>query len=235
MLDTDVALVVSESHEQYQPRLPTGMNSMNANMAGFNAGNAALGNIPMVNNVPNGAMRLPEEQVDETPNYEGKLNSLIYQYFCTKGEYDSARAVKNSHMVFDPPLNAGDVNGMDDPMQTDSKDGIDKNRPDDLPDVKGIMHDGQGGSFLLGWFCLFWDIYFAQRKKPQASHNAMQYVQHTTVSPPSALSFNSLADPLITATSEAAPGSAAANVPGHAYGSNAAEHATYDAISGYAG
>ena len=158
------------------------MNNMNANMAGFNAGGAALGNIPMVNNVPNGAMRQPEEQVEDTPNYEAKLNALIYHYLCTKGQYDSARAVKNSHMVFDPPLTGGDVNGVDNSMQNDSKEGIDKNRPDDLPDIEGTMNDGQGGSFLLGWFCLFWDIYFAQRKLPKASQNAMQYVQHTTVS-----------------------------------------------------
>lgn len=154
--------------------------NMNMNMAGFNANNAALGNMPMANAMPNGAVRMPEEQQTEETNYEGRLNSLIYEYFCNKGQYDSARALKNSNMPFDPPLE-GEVNGMDDGMHTDSKNGIDKNRPDDLPTAKSVLDDGQGGSFLLGWFALFWDIYFAQRKSNRASNNAVQYVQQTQV------------------------------------------------------
>lgn len=155
------------------------MNINQINMAAFNGGNPALGNMPMPNNGPNGAIRLPEDHADET-NYEGKLNSFIYNYFCDKGQFETARALKNSGLTFDPRITDTDVNGVEDNMQTDSKNGIDKNRPDDLPDIKGI--DGQGGSFLLNWFNLFWDIYFAHRKGVKATANAMQYVQHTQVS-----------------------------------------------------
>ena len=159
------------------------MNQMN--MAGFNAaGNPGLGNMQMPNNAPNGAMRMPEEHMEEV-NYEGKLNTYIYGYLCQKGQYESARALKNSGMHFDDgALIDGDINGMNDNMHGDSKDNIDKNRPDDLPDVKPSYTDGNGGSFLLGWFTLFWDMYFAQRKdnlRNKASHNAMQYVQNTQV------------------------------------------------------
>ena len=153
------------------------MNQMN--MAGFNAGNPALGNIPMPNNGPNGAVRMAEH-VDNN-SVEAKLNTLIYSYFCEKGQYEPARALKNSGVQFDPPIDGGDVNGVDDSMHTDSKDNIDKNRPDDLPNVKSAMDDGQGGSFLLSWFALFWDIYFAQRKAPHSKTAALQYVQNSQV------------------------------------------------------
>ena len=150
------------------------MNQMN--MAGFNP---ALGNMSLPNNGPNGNMRMPDERIEEG-TYEGRLNTFIYGYLCQKGQYDSARALKNSGMPFEPPLVDNDVNGVDDSMHADSKDNIDKNRPDDLPEIKDTS-DGQGGSFLLSWFAIFWDIYFAQRKDKRASNNSMQYVQHNQV------------------------------------------------------
>ena len=159
------------------------MNQMN--MAAFNAGGPGLGNMPMQNNGPNGTVgRVMDEHppVDDA-NYEAKLNTFIYGYFITKGKYDAARALKESGMQFDPPLDGSDggMNGAEDNMQTDSKDGIDMARPGDLPDVKSIQSDGQGGSFLLSWFALFWDVYFAQRKNARATPQAAMYVQHTQV------------------------------------------------------
>lgn len=154
------------------------MNQMN--MAGFNAGNVALGhnNMQMPNNGPNGVARMPEEHVEDA-NYEGKLNYFIYGYLYNKRLYDAARELKNSGVPFDPSLEEGDMNGVDNNIHTDSKESIDKDRPTDIPEFKGI-HDGQGGPFLLSWFALFWDIYFAQRKNNRASNNAMQYVQHVS-------------------------------------------------------
>ncbi|KAL6713948.1 hypothetical protein ACLMJK_008442 [Lecanora helva] len=146
-------------------------------MAGLNAGNPAFGNMPMPPNGPNGGMRISDERIEET-NYEGKLNMLIYGYLCHKGQYEAARAFKNSGMPFDPAIGENDVNGVDESMHTDSKDNIDKNRPDDLPDVNK-QYDGQGGTFLLSWFAIFWDIYFAQRKDKRASNNSMQFIQQS--------------------------------------------------------
>ena len=156
------------------------MNQMN--MAGFNAGNGALGNMPMSNHGPNGVGgRMPDEHEDT--NYEAKLNAYIYGYFCVKGKWELARALKDSGVEFEPPLMNDNTNGTNDSMQTDSKDGIDLKRPDDLPDLPQLS-DSQGGSFLSSWFALFWDIFSAQRKSNRASVNAMQYVTQTQVRAP---------------------------------------------------
>lgn len=167
------------------------MNQMN--MGGFNAGNGAFGNMPMPNHGPNGVGgRMPDDHEDT--NYEAKLNSYIYGYFCVKGKWDMARALKDSGMEFDPPLLNDNANGANDSVQTDSKDGIDLKRPDDLPEVQNL-DDRQGGSFLSSWFALFWDIFSAQRKSSRASANANQYVTQTQVRAPQFLhsaSINSL-------------------------------------------
>lgn len=152
------------------------MNQMN--IAGYPAGNPALGNMPMPNNGVNGAMRMPEEQDNES-NPEAKLNTFIYGYLCSQRQYESARALKNSNMAFDPPLDA-DMNGQDD--QTDTKDNLDKKHlPDDLPHPN-VMDDGQGGSFLLGWFALFMDFFLVQHKDHRGSKNAVTFINHTQVS-----------------------------------------------------
>ena len=151
-------------------------------MGGFNAGNGALGNMPMPNHGSNGiGGRMPEEHEDT--NYDAKLNAYIYGYFCVKGKWELARALKDSGVEFDPHLGNDHANGANDNMQTDSKDGIDVKRPDDLPDHPQLS-DGQGGSFLSSWFALFWDIFWAQRKSNRASANASQYVTHNQVGAP---------------------------------------------------
>ena len=155
------------------------MNQMN--MGPFNAGNGALGNMPMPNHGPNGVGgRMPDDHEDT--NNEARLNAYIYGYFCAKGKWELARALKDSGVEFEPPL-VDHANGPNESMQTDSKDGIEVKRPGDLPDVPQLS-DGQGGSFLSSWFALFWDIFSAQRKSDRASANALQYVTQTQVSPP---------------------------------------------------
>ncbi len=167
------------------------MNQMN--MGGFNAGNGAIGNMPMPNHGPNGVGgRMPDDHEDT--NYEAKLNAHIYGYFCAKGKWDLARALKDSGVEFDPPLLNDNANGANDSMQTDSKDGIDLKRPEDLPEVQN-SGDGQGGSFLSSWFALFWDIYSAQRKSHRASANANQYVTQTQVSAPHSPFYASINPP----------------------------------------
>ena len=165
------------------------MNQMN--MGGFNAGNGALGNMQMPNHGPNGVGgRMPEDHEDT--NYEAKLNSYIYGYFCVKKQWDLARALKDSGVEFDPPLVNDHANGANDNMQTDSKDSMDVKRPDDLPDPRQLGEDGQGGSFLSSWFALFWDIFSAQRKSNRASANALQYVTQTQVRAPYSCTYASL-------------------------------------------
>jgi len=64
-------------------------------------------------------------------------------------------------------------------MDTDNKDDIDGKLPDDLPPPKLPM-PASDSSFLYEWFCLFWDIYNAQRQKG-GNGTVNQYVAHTQV------------------------------------------------------
>ncbi len=145
------------------------MNSMN--MGGMNPGNPAMGGgMPMMNNGANGVqIRQPDDH--EETNYEARLNTYIYSYYMKKKNYELARALKNSKEMFDPPLvhTEGNTNGTD---NEDTKDGVNLQRPDDLP----IINEESQSTFLYAWFCMFWDIWMAQRKMPRASQNATQFV-----------------------------------------------------------
>ena len=204
------------------------MNPMNM---GFNANNGTLGNMPMPNHGPNGVGgRMPDDHEDT--NNEAKLNAYIYSYFCGKGKWDLARALKDSGLDFEPRLLNDNANGANDNMQTDSKDGIDLKRPDDLPVPDVGLVDAQGGSFLSSWFALFWDIYAAQRKSTRASANATQYVTQTQVRDSYSLTLKQRLIHL-TATSSDAHRPAGPNAAGHArHGSwPARELSADDAIS----
>ncbi|KAL8657792.1 MAG: hypothetical protein Q9226_001577 [Calogaya cf. arnoldii] len=141
--------------------------------------NGAGGGMPMMSNGANGATpRLGNDE--EEPGYEARLNTYIYDYFVKNQRYDCAKAMLKGDMPIRTMQKRrdGDVNGAGN-MHTDSKDDLESKIPDDLP-LAGIPSDPQGASFLLEWFGLFWDVFFAhQRKTPPASAQAMQYVQRT--------------------------------------------------------
>lgn len=116
------------------------------------------------------------------------LNTCIYEYFLKLGMYDFARLlVKDSK--FDirvkPTVKAspgrrkdGEVNGVDGDamdMDGDIKDDI----PEDLPRPH-LPTEGQGQSFLLDWFCIFTELFSAQRNKGEMS-TARQYLNQTQV------------------------------------------------------
>lgn len=143
--------------------------------------NVAAGGMPMMNNGANGATPRPGTE-EEEPEDEGRLNTYIYDYFVKTQRFECAKAMLNDGM----PLRTvqkrpnGDINGAGN-MHVDSKDDLDSKIPDDLP-LAGLPTDPHGASFLLEWFGLFWDVFFAhQRKAPPASQQAMQYVQRTQV------------------------------------------------------
>ena len=149
------------------------------NMAGLN-GAGPVGGMPMMNHGPNGLTNGAGFDSEET-DYEHKLNSLVYGYFLKIRQFDLARALLNSGLGFSPPVRRnGEMNGQDDAMHTDSKDDVDVKRPNDLPPPPDGL-DQHGTSFLLEWFSLFWDVYFAQRKDNKASLHAKQYYQATNV------------------------------------------------------
>lgn len=119
------------------------------------------------------------------------LNTYIYEYFVRYGMFDCARAMyqedPNINVKKDSPGKLRDENGNiigngagDDPMDTDTKDGLDQKRPDDLP-APNVPTPVSDSCFLFDWFCLFWDMFNSQKGKG-SSGQVNQYVQHTQVS-----------------------------------------------------
>ncbi|KAJ3482622.1 hypothetical protein NLG97_g7518 [Lecanicillium saksenae] len=155
----------------------------NAAMANMNPMGGPVGSapMPMMNNGainPQAAAAARQQPLND--NQRGVLNTYIYEYFLRYGMFDCARTLLNS----DQQVNVKDKNGnavngaSDDSMDTDSKDDIDSKTPDDLPAPKLPM-PASDTSFLYEWFCLFWDIYNAQRPKGSGNGTINQYVAHT--------------------------------------------------------
>ncbi|CAM1501154.1 Fc.00g103160.m01.CDS01 [Cosmosporella sp. VM-42] len=128
-----------------------------------------------------------QQQQQVNDNQRGVLNTYIYEYFIRYGMYDCARSLLSSNQQVNVAKdganrrrdeNGNVINGIgDDPMDTDSKDELDAKMPDDLPPPKLPM-PASDTSFLYEWFCLFWDIYNAQRVKG-GNGTVNQYVAHT--------------------------------------------------------
>ena len=97
--------------------------------------------------------------------------------------YDCARSLLNSdqpmNVIKDSPGRRRDENGGDEGADGDSKDDIDTKRPADLPDPN-LPKECPESCFLYEWWCLFWDMFNAQRGKGDG-RNVLQYVTHTQV------------------------------------------------------
>ncbi|KXG51891.1 LisH dimerization motif, subgroup [Penicillium griseofulvum] len=151
---------------------------------GMNPGaGGPVGGVPMINNGStasrnDNAMNNPEIMINN-------LNTYIYDYFLKRGYHDCARALLQDESIKlntdnNPKTSPGnrrdDVNGMDpDAMMTDGKDGEKIKIPDDLP--RPNIPNESPSSFLLDWFSLFWEFFWAQRKKGN-SNDIRQYLQH---------------------------------------------------------
>lgn len=184
------------------PRYTSVMNP-NVNMAAMNPMGGPVGGapMPMMNNGVNPQAQAQQQAVRQQMNegQRGVLNTYIYEYFLRYGMYDCARSLINSDQQVNVHKegtnrrrdeNGNLVNGIgDDPMDTDSKDDIDSKLPEDLPPPKLPM-PASDTSFLYEWFCLFWDIYNAQRAKG-GNGNVNQYVAHTQVCYPRTPSLSS--------------------------------------------
>ncbi|PLB37720.1 putative cAMP-dependent protein kinase pathway protein (Som1) [Aspergillus candidus] len=116
------------------------------------------------------------------------LNTYIYDYFLKRGYHDCARALVKDESIklnTEPPIKTSpghrrdaDANGIEgDGMMTDGKDGEKIKVPDDLP-RPNLASESQQSAFLLDWFSLFWDFFWAQRKKGN-SNDVKNYLQHT--------------------------------------------------------
>lgn len=161
------------------------MNQMN--VTGMNPGaGGPVGGVPMMNNGSTAPRNdgnvnnIPETMINN-------LNTYIYDYFLKRGYHECARALVKDESIklnTEPPTKTSpghrreDMNGVEgDAIMTDSKDGDKIKIPDDLP-RPNLASESQQSSFLLDWFSLFWDFFWAQRKKGN-SNDVRQYLQHT--------------------------------------------------------
>ncbi|KAI1935982.1 hypothetical protein LOZ66_004900 [Ophidiomyces ophidiicola] len=161
------------------------MNQMNIHGMHPAAG-GPVGGIPMMNtgsSAPRSEPSNPNATLDSAMVVQ--LNTYIYDYFLKRGYIECARALaKDTNIPINttPPSKSnhreGEVNGIDpDAMATDHSDEMKAKIPDDLP-RPNLNGDMQHTSFLFDWFNLFWDVFWAQRKKGKST-DAMHYLQHT--------------------------------------------------------
>lgn len=165
------------------------MNQMN--VAGMNPGvGGPVGGVPMMNNGSTAPRNDGNMNMNSPEVMINNLNTYIYDYFLKRGYHDCARALVQDESVklnTDPGTKTspgsrrdGDMNGVDgDPMMTDGKDGEKIKIPDDLP-RPSLPNESLQSSFLLDWFSLFWDFFWAQRKRGNQAE-VRQYLQHTQV------------------------------------------------------
>ena len=158
------------------------------NMAGMNVGAGGPVGGMMMNN--NGGPGTPSN-TSTSEHQKAHLNTCIYEYFLKLGMYDFARTlvkdpkfdIRIRHNVKTSPgrRKDGEMNGVDSDamdMDADLKDDI----PDDLPRPH-LPNEGQGQGFLFEWFCIFSDLFAAQRNKNDAT-TARTYLNQTQVSDP---------------------------------------------------
>jgi hypothetical protein len=148
-------------------------------MGGMNAmGGPVGGGMPMMNNggAPGGGLR---QQMPANDNQRSQLNTYIYDYFLRHGMYDCARALLSSDATM-KVIKESPGRNNDDGEDGDSKDDIDSKRPDDLP-RSDVPRECPESCFLYEWWCLFWDMFNAQRGKGEG-RNVLNYVNHTNVS-----------------------------------------------------
>lgn len=144
------------------------------NMAAMNSVGGPVGGTP----VNHGDVRAASNHDQQL------LNTYIYDYLVKNKRYELARSFQNElkiNTVQSMKESPGhrDVNGVDDNMDADAKDGSHK-RPSDLP-VAQIPTYASENSFLYDWWCQFWDIYSAQRDRARAGGNAGPYLAHNIV------------------------------------------------------
>jgi hypothetical protein len=151
----------------------------NVNMGGMTAmGGPVGGGVPI-----NGGPNRPPMQVNDNQQQRSQLNTYIYEYFLRNGMHDCARSLLNSEQPIkvikdSPGRRREDANG-EEGADGDSKDDIDSKRPDDLP-APDVPRECPESCFLYEWWCLFWDMFNAQRGKGDG-RNVLQYVNHTQV------------------------------------------------------
>jgi len=117
---------------------------------------------------------------------QSQLNKYIYDYFLRSQMWDCARALLNVDNSVGTKVDSGKNGSVlrtsvtDDVMDTDGKEDCDQKSSEVLPPAAIANSVASDSAFLYEWFCLFWDMFHAQRHKN--GHGSIhQYVSHTQV------------------------------------------------------
>ncbi|KAF2401958.1 hypothetical protein EJ06DRAFT_555570 [Trichodelitschia bisporula] len=145
------------------------MNAPGANMVMNSVGGPVGGPMP-INQANQGASRSSSDQ-----EIQRRLNTYIYDYMCRNHHYELARQFLQCCPILEKKHEA---NGVDDSMDTDSKDEV--KRPTDLP-FPDIPSYSVENCFLLDWWNQFWDI-FATRQQGNMNSLSGIYLTHNIVS-----------------------------------------------------
>lgn len=147
--------------------------SVPGNMAVMNAAGGAVGPVPVMNQGP-GRTHFENDM-------QKRLNTYIYDYLCKMEKFDLARSFQQQCEInVKSPSPGRGVNGVDDAMDTDSKDSV--KRPADLPLPDMPAYSGDNSTcFLYDWWCQFWDVFMAKRSKSQGTAT-VAYLHQTYVS-----------------------------------------------------
>ena len=150
----------------------------NMNLNGMNPGGMAA-----MNNT-NGATPRNGPGSDSDIDFKTKLNTYIYDYFLRNDQYELARAMSKAMPISTNQKGQNmRPNGLDEnAMDTDSKDDLESKKPADLALPAGVQMSTEN-SFLLDWFTLFWESFFAQRPRsgPKVGQTIVSYMDHTRV------------------------------------------------------
>jgi hypothetical protein len=121
--------------------------------------------------VPVGGSPLSMQQpnnADQGQDLQQRLNTYIYDHFLKTKQFELARQFRANNVV--RVREKGKPNGV---STNDPKDGPKK--PDDLPEAE-LPPQISESSFLLDWFCMFWDTFHAARGKPTFRTLSTEYV-----------------------------------------------------------
>lgn len=147
-------------------------------MAAMNAGGGgAFGGMSLMNNGANGATPRAGSDQGEI-DFEARLNGYIYDFLLKTENYSTAKSMLESGVTMYPNTKEREnPNGTDDAVRADSKEDMDSKRAGNLPPV----YPDDSSSFLLDWFSVFWDFYFARYSNPHATQNTKSLLSHTQV------------------------------------------------------
>ena len=143
----------------------------NALMAGMNANIGPADGTPMITNA-----QRPQQMQQPRIDPREQLNTYIYDYFLRNSHSALAKSMIDCGLKLNlsqekASPNGGNTNGVS-AMDTDEK--------LDLPKPHLPSDQAAENSFLLDWWCQFWDIFTAARLRG-GKGSQFQYIAHTRV------------------------------------------------------